>query len=164
MIGIHTEKKNTLYSFVRHLLKKKWNVVAAISGNSDKRPRLEIRRPNKHFNIACEDSDDDGDACDIENDITQDIEREVNFYFNQRVDTNDTEEEKFCPLKFFKENQLLLPHLCEEVKSLFWIPVSSVPSEQPFSHVKEIITEKRNRHRPELAETLTLIAENSHLA
>ena len=159
--------KSHITQFCTSLAETKKRNAVVMTGNCAKRTRVDMVNVTKHFNMACEDSDTDDDdereARESSNDIQQAIERELEFYLRARVDTNDTEETKFSPLTFFKDNQLVLPHLCQVAKAVFCIPVSSVPSEQLFSHVADIITEKRNRLLPELAETLTLIAENAHL-
>lgn len=81
------------------------------------------------------------------------ISDEINNFSNFSVKVFDDS----CPLEFFKNNSKQFPMLSEIAKKLFCITASSVPCEQLFSKAGEIISEKRNRLSPELAEFIVLL-------
>jgi len=65
-----------------------------------------------------------------------------------------------CPLEFYKLNLMHLPNMARIAKMLFCVTASSVPSECTFSKSGQIITPKRSRLIPELAEELLILSLN----
>ena len=64
------------------------------------------------------------------------------------------------PLEFFKSHASQFPILRTISSKVPTITASSVPSEQLFSKAGEIITYKRNRWKPNLAEFLTILDQD----
>ena len=65
-----------------------------------------------------------------------------------------------CPLEFYKLNYHHLPFMGKIAKMLFCVTASSVPSECMFSKAGELISKKRSRLNPELAEDMLMLASN----
>lgn len=86
-----------------------------------------------------------------------DINDEINNYTNMSIKVC----ENSCPLEFYSKftNQFSLLPIIE--KKLFCIKASSVPSEQLFSKAGEIISQKRNRLSPKLAEYNVLLDQSN---
>jgi hypothetical protein len=68
--------------------------------------------------------------------------------------------EHSCPLLFYKINEHQLPNMAKISKMLFCIIASSVPSECLFSKSGELISKKRTRLNPVLAEELLILGLN----
>jgi len=68
--------------------------------------------------------------------------------------------EHSCPLLFYKINEHQLPNIAIISKMLFCITASSVPSECLFSKSGELISKKRTRLNPVLAEELLILGLN----
>ena len=68
--------------------------------------------------------------------------------------------EHSCPLLFYKINEHQLPNMAKISKMLFCITASSVPSECMFSKSGELISKKRTRLNPVLAEELLILGLN----
>ena len=63
-------------------------------------------------------------------------------------------------LQWWAVNRNRFPCLAKLARKYLCIPATSVPSEQLFSHVGDIITKKRNSLKPEQAETLVFVCDN----
>ena len=65
-----------------------------------------------------------------------------------------------CPIQFYKLNSHQIPNMAKISHMLFSITASSVPSECVFSTAGELISKKRTRLRPALAEELLMLSKN----
>jgi len=65
-----------------------------------------------------------------------------------------------CPLQFYKLNSHQLPIMARIACMLLCVTASSVPSECVFSSAGDLISKKRTRLRPELAEELLMLRKN----
>jgi hypothetical protein len=122
-------------------------------------PPAKKAKTNENFSLLIEDSDNDDENI-VENDVASEIISELNHYDRQKVANL---QETSSPLDYFKEMQLVLPHLTRIAKMVHAIPATSVPSECLFSHAGEVTTERRNRLSPTNVESLMIIRENRHL-
>jgi hypothetical protein len=68
--------------------------------------------------------------------------------------------EHSCPIQFYKLNVHQLPNMARISKMLFCLTASSVTSECVFSTAGELISKKRTRLRPALAEELLMLSKN----
>ncbi len=108
-----------------------------------------ISNPKKRKISLVADSDKlDSDHLDVNDEISNFLN------MNICVDENSN------PLHFYKNNVNQFPILSKIVKKIFCLTASSVPCEQLFSKAGEVISNKRNRLKPELAEILTLLDQN----
>ena len=67
------------------------------------------------------------------------------------------------PLKWWHDNERRYPFLRNMAKQFLSAPPTSVPSEQLFSGVGNLYSEKRSKLNPEHAEMLLSIKYNKHL-
>ena len=88
-----------------------------------------------------------------DNDKPLEINDEISNYSNMSIKLN----ENSCPLEFYSKNSNQFLILSKIAKKLFCITDSSVSCEQLFSKAGEIISDKRNRLSPQLAEFITLL-------
>ena len=125
--------------------------------NNSKRIRTEsLKSYSNNFNLLCEELEIESNN-DNESDIMIEIQNEIKLYFNSKIKV----EEHTNPLDYFLEKQYALPYLTHIAKLVYSATASSVPSESLFSHTKDVITDRRNRLRPDLVEELMIISENS---
>lgn len=68
------------------------------------------------------------------------------------------------PLLWWNQHRNQFPVIAEMARSVLCIPATSVPSERVFSDSGNIITEKRARTQPELAQALIYLYENQEVA
>lgn len=111
-------------------------------------------KKRKNFTLLCEEHDDEPEPELTSNEI---IIRELRLYTS--LSTRGITEYS-CPLQFYKSNLQQLPNMARIAKMLFCITASSVPSECLFSKSGELITKKRSRLNPELAEDLLILRMN----
>jgi hypothetical protein len=90
--------------------------------------------------------------------LKEEIEYEINLYESSHVEVGEFTD----PLLYFKNNISVMLVLTKVVKMIFAAPASSVPSESLFSIAGQLITDKRNRLRPSLAESLLFLKENNY--
>ncbi len=110
-------------------------------------------RKRKHFTLLCEEDDEEPEPELSSNEI---IIKELRLYTTLKgYITKHT-----CPLEFYKLNSHHLPILGKISQMLFCITASSVPSECLFSKSGELISNKRTRLNPELAEDLLMLKIN----
>ena len=110
-----------------------------------------------HPNFAqlCPPEDDD-DYHDSNEAKTEVILEELKRYRKFKYLCSDQSD----PLKFYKNNKVLMPYLCRIAKLVFSTTASSVPSECVFSTAGELINAKRTRLDPLLTEDLLFLNKN----
>ena len=96
------------------------------------------------------------DSNDTNSDCALDVSDEIANYSNMSI----LVKEDSCPLEFFRNHAKQFPILSLLVKKLFCMTASSVPCEQLFSKAGEVISIKRSRLHPSLAEMLILLDQN----
>ena len=84
------------------------------------------------------------------------VDDEIINYLNMNIKVS----ENSCPLAFYKNNLCQFPVLPKVTKMVLCITASSTPSEELFSGAAEIITERRNRLKPGLAEKCVLLSQD----
>lgn len=124
--------------------------------NETKEPPAKRHRADIHLNFMrlCpqeDDSEDESEGSDNEI-MLEELKRYRKLKYNA--------EENSCPLKFYKENVILLPNLSGLASLVFCTTASSVPSECAFSTAGELINIKRTRLSPILAEDLLFLNKN----
>ena len=97
--------------------------------------------------------------------VLDEIISEINSYFNIKFTVEEknallANSNSINTLTFFRNKQAVFPHLTSLVKKLICITASSVPSESLFSKAGQITTERRNRLKPTLVESLIFLKEN----
>ena len=100
--------------------------------------------------------DDDEVELSLELSKNEIILAELKLYSTLKGSLN----EHSCPLLFYKINEHQLPNMAKISKMLFCITASSVPSECLFSKSGELISKKRTRLNPVLAEELLILGLN----
>ena len=110
-------------------------------------------KKRKNFSLVCEDDDIEVNQILSSHDIIRD---ELALYTTLKGVIND----QTCQLQFYKINSHHLPNLAKIAKMLFCVTASSVPSECVFSKAGELISKKRTRLNPELAEDLLILGLN----
>ncbi len=110
-------------------------------------------KKRKNFSLLCE--EDEVEQAEVLSN-SQIIISELNMYTSLKNTVTDTS----CPLKFYQLNKDNLPNLANIAKMLFCTTASSVPSECLFSKSGELISKKRTRLNPVLAEDLLILGLN----
>ena len=137
-------------------LSMKSNIIRQTQ-NSDvpppaKRPRIN----NTNFNLTVPDSDEDDNFVTSSNTVLDQVLNEIKEYARTKLDLADT----LNPIYFWRENRFKYPQLAIISRMLLSIPASSVPSECLFSKAGDIVTDNRNRLKPQLVEMLLFVKEN----
>ena len=65
------------------------------------------------------------------------------------------------PLRWWRERESEFPKLAKIAQIVLAIPATSVPSERLFSSAGELLSKKRLRMKPDLADKLLFLRENS---
>jgi hypothetical protein len=112
----------------------------------------------KNFNLLCDEEENDERFEELNQ--KEELVNELKTFSALKVKLHANSN----PLDFFKDKRQTFPHLCQVAKIVFSATASSVPSESLFSSAKDVITDKRNRLMPKLAEELLIISLNKHLA
>ncbi len=84
------------------------------------------------------------------------LDDEISNYSNMNIAFNEDSN----PLEFWKVHSNQFPILSIICKKIFSIPCTSVPSERLFSKSGEVISLKRNKLKPALAEYLTILDQD----
>ena len=98
------------------------------------------------------------EQVDFNNNLKKSKTISIDIEIERYLDFNSPVTEFSCPLDFYKKNESIFLNLKMVSKIIFATTATSVPSECLFSKASELITNRRNRLKPELAEKLLLLS------